>query len=237
VNWDDNSFASFEAHAASMDWVVCEWGFLAPAGDSVRLAIDRKVLYVAQRQPPARRPRVLLMVGNFDSRSHQFDAVRLRKLVGSATARASVIAQLTAAVQQYGLAGVTLDFEEIPSDLDRPLAAFALQLHTALAARGAILSQAISTDMDSSAVRAYASASDRLFLMLYDEHYGHGDAGPVARQGWYAAQASRLPLAPRRRGRLLPNQPPLVSPRSPTELVVAVIVPAGLINSITVKLG
>ena len=192
VNWDDNSFASFEAHAASMDWVVCEWGFLAPAGDSVRLAIDRKVLYVAQRQPPARRPRVLLMVGNFDSRSHQFDAVRLRKLVGSATARASVIAQLTAAVQQYGLAGVTLDFEEIPSDLDRPLAAFALQLHTALAARGAILSQAISTDMDSSAVRAYASASDRLFLMLYDEHFRGSDPGPVASQAWYVMHARQL---------------------------------------------
>jgi len=192
VNWDDNSFASFSAHASSLDWVVCEWGFLAPAGDSVRLAIDRKVLYVAQRQPPATRPRVLLMVGNFDSRSHQFDGARLRKLLGSATARASVVVQLTAAVQQYGLAGVTLDFEEIPSDVDRPLAAFALQLHTALAARGAILSQAISTDMDSSAVRAYAAASDRLFLMLYDEHFRGSDPGPVASQAWYVMHARQL---------------------------------------------
>jgi peptidoglycan-N-acetylglucosamine deacetylase len=192
VNWDDNSFASFQAHVASLDWVVCEWGFLAPAGDSVRLAIDRKVLYVAMRQPAAHRPRVLMMVGNFDSRSHQFDSHRLRSLLGSPSARSGVIAQLTTAVEQYGLAGVTLDFEEIPSDLDKPVASFARQLHAALQAKGAILSQAISTDMDPSAVRAYAAANDRLFLMLYDEHFRGSDPGPVASQGWYVMRARQL---------------------------------------------
>ncbi|MEP6905655.1 MAG: glycosyltransferase, partial [Gemmatimonadales bacterium] len=126
------------------------------------------------------------------SRSHQFDSKRLRKLLGSAAARTSVVAQLVAAVQQYGLAGVTLDFEEIPSDLDGALAVFARQLHTALQARGAILSQAISTDMDSSAVRSYAAASDRLFLMLYDEHFRGSDPGPVASQAWYVLHARQL---------------------------------------------
>jgi peptidoglycan-N-acetylglucosamine deacetylase len=192
VNWDDNSFASFKAHAAALDWVVCEWGFLTPRGDSVSLAIDRKVLYVAQRQPAGHRPRVLLMLGNFDSRAKLFDAVRLRALLGSQRARASVIAQLLTAVEQYGLAGVTLDFEEVPSDLDGAVASFAEQLHTALQSKGAILSQAISTDMDSTAVKAYAKANDRLFLMLYDEHYRGSDPGPVASQSWYLAHARDL---------------------------------------------
>ena len=102
------------------------------------------------------------------------------------------VAQLAVAVDQYGLAGVTLDFEEIPPDLDSSLGAFARQLHTALQARGAILSQAISTDMDSSAVRHYAAASDRLFLMLYDEHFRGSDPGPVASQPWYVMHARQL---------------------------------------------
>ncbi len=192
VNWDDNSFASFEAHASALDWVVCEWGFLNPRGDSVNLAIDRKVLYVAQRQPVGHRPRVLIMVGNFDSRTHQFDSKRLRALLSNAAARASVINQLAGAVDQYGLAGVTLDFEEIPSDLDGALGKFAFQLRAALQPKGAIVSQAISTDMDSTAVRTYAAANDRLFLMLYDEHFRGSDPGPVASQSWYAEHAQKL---------------------------------------------
>ena len=35
VNWDDNSFASFAAHAQDLDWVVCEWAFVVPTGDSM----------------------------------------------------------------------------------------------------------------------------------------------------------------------------------------------------------
>jgi cellulose synthase/poly-beta-1,6-N-acetylglucosamine synthase-like glycosyltransferase/peptidoglycan/xylan/chitin deacetylase (PgdA/CDA1 family)/spore germination protein YaaH len=192
VNWDDNSFASFQAHASLMDWVVCEWGFIAPRGDSVQLAIDRKVLYVAQRQPPAHRPRVLLMVGNFDSRTRHFDAQRLRLLVESPRARAAVINQLVAATEQYGLAGVTLDFEEIPSGLDKSVAEFAGELGSALRARGAILSQALSPDMDSASIAAYASRSDRVFLMLYDEHFRGSDPGPVASQSWYSAHARQM---------------------------------------------
>jgi cellulose synthase/poly-beta-1,6-N-acetylglucosamine synthase-like glycosyltransferase/peptidoglycan/xylan/chitin deacetylase (PgdA/CDA1 family)/spore germination protein YaaH len=192
VNWDDNSFASFEAHAALMDWVVCEWGFLTPSGDSVKLAIDRKVLYVAQRQPPAHRPRVLLMVGNFDSQTRSFDGARLRRLLSSPASRANVVRELANTVDQYGLAGVTLDFEEIPPDLDHALASFATELEASMHARGAIVSQALSTDMDSTAVRAYAAANDRLFLMLYDEHFRGSDPGPVASQDWYVAHARQL---------------------------------------------
>jgi len=55
VNWDDNSWSSFRTHVADMDWVVCEWAFLAPGGDSVRLRIDPRVLYLAARQPTAAR--------------------------------------------------------------------------------------------------------------------------------------------------------------------------------------
>lgn len=122
----------------------------------------------------------------------QFDARRLRALVTRAAARAKVIAELTGAVEQYGLAGVTIDFEEIPSDLDGSVAQFARELQAALHSEGAILSQAVSIDMDSTAVRAYAAANDRLFLMLYDEHFRGSDPGAVASQPWYVMHARKL---------------------------------------------
>ena len=37
VNWADNSLASLIQHVNDLDWVVCEWSFLAPTGDSIRL--------------------------------------------------------------------------------------------------------------------------------------------------------------------------------------------------------
>jgi hypothetical protein len=66
VNWDDNSFASFQAHASAIDWLICEWAFLAPSGDSLRLRLDNRVLYTVQRMPEAERPRLFVMVSNFD---------------------------------------------------------------------------------------------------------------------------------------------------------------------------
>ena len=69
VNWDDNSLASLTAHVDDLDWVICEWGFLMPGGDSLRMNIDRRVpITIAQKIPDERqRPWVFAMVSNFDS--------------------------------------------------------------------------------------------------------------------------------------------------------------------------
>lgn len=34
-------------------------------------------------------------------------------------------------------------------------------------------------------LRAYARVADKLFLMLYDEHWASGDPGPIASQAWF----------------------------------------------------
>ncbi|MFL5560395.1 MAG: glycosyltransferase [Gemmatimonadaceae bacterium] len=191
VNWDDNSWSSYQAHIADLDWVVCEWAFLEPGGDSLRLRVDPRVVYLAAHQPASSRPAVLTMVTNFDSAAHDFDARRLRRLVGSAQSRARVIAQLDAMVAAYGLAGVTIDFEAIPPDLETGVHGFVRDLATTLHRRGAIVTQALAADESEAVLRAAAAVNDRVFLMLYDEHYGAGDPGPVASEGWYERAARR----------------------------------------------
>ena len=191
VNWDDNSWSSFQAHIADLDWVICEWAFLAPGGDSLRLRVDRKVLYLASRQPVESRPAVLTLVTNYDSAGRDFDTRRLRQLVGSPEHRARVIAQLDTMVATYGLAGVTVDFEGVPSDLEPGVIRFVRDLGVAMHRRGAVVTQALAVGGSSEELRAYAAVNDRVFLMLYDEHYGAGDPGPVASQGWYEQEAQR----------------------------------------------
>jgi cellulose synthase/poly-beta-1,6-N-acetylglucosamine synthase-like glycosyltransferase/peptidoglycan/xylan/chitin deacetylase (PgdA/CDA1 family)/spore germination protein YaaH len=189
VNWDDNSFASFAAHAQDLDWVVCEWAFVVPSGDSLRLAIDRRVLYTAERQPEGRRPLVFAMVSNYDSTRSGFDARRLRRLLGSAAARRRVLDQLTDAVTRYGLAGVTVDFENVPDDLHAAVVDLVHRLDTALDGVNRLTTEALPVDLAPDWLHRYAAANDFVFLMAYDEHYGKGDAGPVASQGWYVRSA------------------------------------------------
>ena len=68
-------------------------------------------------QPEGHRPLVFAMVSNYDSTRSGFDARRLRRAAGIAAAQRRVLDQLTDAVTRYGLAGVTVDFENVPDDL------------------------------------------------------------------------------------------------------------------------
>jgi cellulose synthase/poly-beta-1,6-N-acetylglucosamine synthase-like glycosyltransferase/peptidoglycan/xylan/chitin deacetylase (PgdA/CDA1 family)/spore germination protein YaaH len=198
VNWDDNSLASLRANARALDLVVCEWAFVTPAGDSLRLAIDPRVLRITRRTPAAQRPRVLVMVSNVDSAADRFDPVRLRRLLMSDAARERAVAQLARAVRAFGLGGVTIDFEEVPDDLHAHVVRFGVELRQALAPSGALVTQAIPVDLPPAYLRELARVNDRLFLMVYDEHYAGGDAGSIASQRWYARKArAALDVLPR----------------------------------------
>ena len=190
VNWDDNSFASFRAHASAIDWLVCEWAFLTTGGDSLRLRLDNRVLYTVQRMPEAERPRLFVMVSNFDSSSKAFGGVpALRKALTNRHARARIVEQLDSVTSIHGLAGVTIDFEEVPASLRTALVELALALKERFAGSGRLVTVTAAATDDQATLRALASASDKLFLMDYDEHYGAGDPGPVASQRWYEARA------------------------------------------------
>ena len=197
VNWDDNSFASLRAHAADLDWVICEWGFLGARGDSVELRVDRRVPFLLGRLPVAERPLTLAMLSNFDRVNRRFDATRLRTLVASPGARRQVSAALAEAVRRYRLAGIAIDFEEIPDDSRAGLVRFLEDVRAALdaTAPGAgsgrpLLVQAVGDGTAAADLRAYGAVTDFTVLMLYDEHYGAGNAGPVASQPWYERKAA-----------------------------------------------
>ena len=201
VNWDDNSFASLHAHAASLDWVACEWGFLGARGDSVEITVDRRVPFLIAQLPAKDRPLVLAMITNFDRKQKRFDATRLRALVGSPATMRRVSTALARAVQRHQLGGIVIDFEEIPDDLRPGMVRFLTTLGAALDSLdrtgdvrgppgGTLLVQAVGADTRLPDMRAYSAVTDYTVLMLYDEHYGAAEAGPVASQAWYERRAS-----------------------------------------------
>jgi cellulose synthase/poly-beta-1,6-N-acetylglucosamine synthase-like glycosyltransferase/peptidoglycan/xylan/chitin deacetylase (PgdA/CDA1 family)/spore germination protein YaaH len=190
VNWDDNSFTSFKAHVTDLDWVVGEWVFLGKGGTPLKITPDAKVLYVIENLPQKDRPRVFAMVSNFDGT--KFDAVLLRRMLATPASRQAAAIQLVDAAQKFGFAGITIDFEEVPDDLLDPMFEFMRFLRAGLAPGGRLLTSAVAASTDEPLARRYAAANDYVFLMLYDEHYGTGDPGPVASQSWYAAKAKEM---------------------------------------------
>ncbi len=190
VNWDDNSFTSFKAHVTDLDWVIGEWVFLGKGGTGLKITPDAKVLYVVQNLPEKDRPRIFAMVSNFDGQ--KFDATLLRRMLATPASREAAAIQLVDAAQKFGFAGITVDFEEVPDDLLDPMFEFMRLLRDGLRPGGRLLTSAVAVSTDEALARRYAAANDYVFLMLYDEHYGTGDPGPVASQSWYVAKAKQF---------------------------------------------
>ena len=190
VNWDDNSLTSLKAHAERMDWVICEWAFVAPEGDSLDFKLAPKVWGALSIIPPEQRPQVLVMITNAKSRT-QFDERRLRQLLTRPVARARVAAQLVDLVTRYGLGGVVIDLEGIPEGLEEDFLALSRTIHRSMRPLGRLTVQALSPVESPDFVTRVAAENDYVIMMLYDEHSGPANPGSVAGQAWYVDRAQQ----------------------------------------------
>ena len=198
VNWDENSYASLDRNIKHLDWIVGEWAFVDPSGDSldIRLATPEASRAIVRDtlEPPGHRPQLIIMVSNYDQSSLSFRKGALTKLLSRPAARARAIEQLRSAAVTYGLGGALVDFEVGPNSLDvhAPALQFTRELRATLAPMKKITTYALPSYIGIPELKEAAASSDKLFAMLFDEHYGAGDPGPVASQGFYEASARRL---------------------------------------------
>src|SRR5512146_2124241 len=101
VNWDENSYASLDRNIKHLDWIVGEWAFVDPSGDSldIRLATPEASRAIVRDtlEPPGHRPQLIIMVSNYDQSSLSFRKGALSKLLSRPAARARAIEQLRSA--------------------------------------------------------------------------------------------------------------------------------------------
>lgn len=105
-----------------------------------------------------------------------FDSDTMTALLGSSSARANAISQLSSLVDQYGADGVNVDFEGLPSSRRDEFVQFIQDLKAAtpqvwLAMPAIDWNGAYDYDQ-------LAAASDGLFIMGYEFHGTWGDPGP-----------------------------------------------------------
>ena len=190
VNWDDNSLASLHSHIDALDWVVAEWGFVGAGVDTVplRFKVDRRVLVEASR---AKQPvRVFAMVTNFTG--DDFDARALTRLLRQPRLVRRAIATIADTLARYGLAGVTLDFENVPRTAHPALLRFLRALKTRLARDHRLVTQAVPADDLEWPLERYGAIDDYVFLMLYDEHDPSDEPGPISSEPWFEHHLERV---------------------------------------------
>ena len=190
VNWDDNSLASLRRHIDALDWVVAECGFVGRGGDSVpvRFQIDRRVLVEAAR---AKQPvQVFAMVTNFTG--DDFDARALTRLLSHPRLTRRAIRTIADTLARYNLAGVTLDFENVPRAAHPALLRFVRALKTRLSRDHRLVTQAVPADDLEWPLARYGALDDYLFVMLYDEHDPSDEPGPISSEPWFEHHLARV---------------------------------------------
>jgi cellulose synthase/poly-beta-1,6-N-acetylglucosamine synthase-like glycosyltransferase/spore germination protein YaaH/peptidoglycan/xylan/chitin deacetylase (PgdA/CDA1 family) len=196
VNWDDNSYASLDANLRQLDLVILEWAFVARGGDSLRVDTlnGKRAMARVLEEPVERRPKLLLMVSNFNSSAQEFGQHELRGLLTRPEARAQAIAQLTQVARANGLAGVLVDFEATDNfpHLHELSMQFTRELRNALRPLGKTVAYAVPASIGDNDLRDIASSVDQVFAMIFDEHYSSGDPGPIASQQFYADRARAI---------------------------------------------
>lgn len=184
VDYDYTSVEAVQRYSPHLDQVIAfAYGF-TPEGDVQ--GKDPLVLRGLVGSPK----RVLLFANMTDG---DWSVALVRQLLTDPEVRQRSHDGIIAKVEEYGAAGVQLDFEAVPKELRDELTSYVADLAEALHARGKTLSMAVPAkpaDMpwnDWNGAFDYAALGevlDYMYIMAYDEHYAGGPPGPVASLPW-----------------------------------------------------
>ena len=182
VNWDDSSLASLKQNINSLDWVVPEW--IRLSGDEnnpLVLDIDPDALKFVQENKPEMP--ILPLLQNY--KNEQWNTDILTRSISTEDQRQKLIRSILQTIEKYKFGGLTIDIEEVPAASQTDLFTFIRELRAEFQTRDLILAQAVPFDNPDWNYKAYASVTDFLMLMAYDQHWSDGEAGPVAGQDWF----------------------------------------------------
>jgi peptidoglycan-N-acetylglucosamine deacetylase len=182
VNWDDSSLASLKQNYDALDWLVPEW--IRLSGDEkspLALDIDADAIDFISRNKPSMP--IIPLLQNY--KDEQWNSDILVKNIETEEARRRLINALLTTIAKYKFGGLTIDIEEVPQSAQTDLFTFMRELRAEFQKRGLILAQAVPFNNPDWNYKAYASVTDYLMLMAYDQHWSTGSAGPIAGQDWF----------------------------------------------------
>jgi cellulose synthase/poly-beta-1,6-N-acetylglucosamine synthase-like glycosyltransferase/spore germination protein YaaH/peptidoglycan/xylan/chitin deacetylase (PgdA/CDA1 family) len=175
------SYDDLEKNGSKLNTIFPEWFFI----DSTNtLRIDSKLDTAGLSLMRKYNLRILPMLTNFKSSKNDFDGALIHDILNNAEKRTLFIQHLVDTLQQYGLQGINIDFEELQEKTNVPLTAFQKELYQTFHAKGLLVTMDVIPDNDDYDFKELMAYNDYIVLMAYDEHNSDSDAGSVSGQKW-----------------------------------------------------
>ncbi|MCL4527938.1 MAG: glycosyltransferase [Chloroflexi bacterium] len=187
VNWDDNSLASLKQNATHLDKLIPEWLHLTDANGAIAPddpARQQQVIALIQQLHPGLP--IVPLINNYDNNAQNWSGGMLGQMLSNPAARAQNIQALLDYVQSNHFAGVSIDYENVPTANQADLTTYMSELYAKFHPLGLEVSQSVPADDNSYDYRALAKYNDYMILMTYDEHWDGSNPGAVASQNWFA---------------------------------------------------
>ncbi len=211
VSWDPTSLASLKSHYHDLDLLIPEQ-LHAVTSDGALTVVDYEKNQVLQASPAAaltilendklhrwmkaketekvELPPVMGLVNNYDGTVWRVR--ELAALVGNPAARKRLVDGLVEYAVLARQAGIVVDFEEVPEASQKHFRQLAAELGSALHAVGLKLMIALPARDSSYDYARFASHSDAIILMNYDQHWLTSPAGPIAAQDWFVENIHQI---------------------------------------------
>ncbi|GGG72665.1 polysaccharide deacetylase family protein [Edaphobacter dinghuensis] len=202
VEWDPASYSSLKQHIKQVDLLFPEWlHVVTPEGNLTSFSIDNRPFRVVddggvhpvdQEFKVARTiaanhvdTEVFPLVNNYDPVKGIF-LPSIGDFLEDATARANFLKQLDTFFEANpNYHGLSLDFEEIPSDAQPGYNALIAAIYSDFQQHHLRLYVNTPVGDDDFNLKYIADHSDGLLLMNYDQHQTDSGPGPIAPQGWF----------------------------------------------------
>lgn len=177
VNWDENSKTSLEHHLNKIDTLIPEW-FHLNSDLSLKNESDKSISAIAKGGDVKITPLLNNYVNN------NWDEKVLHQLLSSPEKENKLLTKLLYEMKKNGYSGINIDFEGADTRDQKLLVSFMEKVSNTFHQNHLQVTEDVPASDPAYDYKALASASDRLIVMTYDEHYSTGRPGPVASADW-----------------------------------------------------
>ena len=181
VDWDENSFASLEEHAASLTHLAPEWFTLVQTTSNLVYSPDAKIGAFAASRGLALMP----LLRNLEGDEWQPEAVE-NLANGSADKRAEFIAVLVRDLKKSGAGGVIIDWELVDPAYKDEYTDLLNDIAEALHGAGKELWFLVSPGdaFETFDLETLSGSVDRFVALLSDENSDTDKPGPISSLDW-----------------------------------------------------
>jgi cellulose synthase/poly-beta-1,6-N-acetylglucosamine synthase-like glycosyltransferase/peptidoglycan/xylan/chitin deacetylase (PgdA/CDA1 family)/spore germination protein YaaH len=202
VDWDPASYSSLKQHIKQIDLLFPEWvHVVTPDGRLTSYTVDNRPftvvdaagVHTVDRENKVARTivtnhvdtEIFPLVNNFDPVKGTF-LPQVGDFLSHDAARATFLKQIDAFLAANpSYRGISLDFEEIPTDAQPGYKALIAALYNDFHPRNLRLYVNTPVGDDDFDLKYIADNSDGLLLMNYDQHQTESEPGPIASQDWF----------------------------------------------------